>query len=63
MSLPISSAAITRFQEKLKRDVSTNKPVYMPTVHWKDRTTTDKFSAAVIKLLLAKYPGALGGPQ
>jgi DNA-binding cell septation regulator SpoVG len=45
---------------KLKRDVSTNKPVYAPTVIWKDRQTADKFSAAVIRLLLAKYPGALG---
>lgn len=49
--------------EKLKRDVATNKPVYVPTVQWKDRTTGDKFSAAVIKMLLAKYPAALGGPQ
>jgi hypothetical protein len=47
--------------DKLKRDISTNKPVYVPTVFWKDRTTGDKFSAAVIKLLLAKYPTALGG--
>jgi hypothetical protein len=44
---------------KLKRDIN-GKPAYAPTVHWKDRTTGDKFSAAVIRLLLAKYPGALG---
>jgi DNA-binding cell septation regulator SpoVG len=43
---------------KLKRDVN-GKPVYAPTVQWKDRATADKFSAAVIKLLLAKYPDAL----
>jgi DNA-binding cell septation regulator SpoVG len=49
--------------EKLKRDVSTNKPVYVPTVYRNARTTGDKFSAAVIKLLLAKYPAALGGTQ
>jgi DNA-binding cell septation regulator SpoVG len=44
---------------KLKRDVD-GKPVYAPTVIWKDRQTADKFSAAVIKLLLVKYPDALG---
>jgi hypothetical protein len=49
--------------EKLKRDISTNKTVYAPTVYWKDRVTGDKFSAAVIKLLLAKYPDALGATQ
>jgi DNA-binding cell septation regulator SpoVG len=47
---------------KLKRDVN-GKPVYAPTVQWKDRATGDKFSAAVIKLLLAKYPDALGATQ
>jgi hypothetical protein len=46
--------------DKLKRDVS-GKPAYVATVYWKDRKTTDKFSAAVIKLLLAKYPDALDG--
>jgi DNA-binding cell septation regulator SpoVG len=44
---------------KLKRDIS-GKPAYAPTVQWKDRATADKFSAAVIRLLLAKYPDALG---
>jgi len=44
---------------KLKRDVN-GKPVYAPTVQWKDRATSDKFNAAVIKLLLAEYPDALG---
>lgn len=43
---------------KLKKDVN-NKPAYFPTVSWKDRKTADKFSAAVIALLLAKYPDAL----
>jgi DNA-binding cell septation regulator SpoVG len=38
-----------------------DRPVYVPTVSWKDRATGDKFSSAVIKLLLAKYPNALGG--
>jgi hypothetical protein len=47
---------------KVKRDVG-GKPAYAPTVSWKDRKTADKFSAAVIKLLLAKYPGALGATQ
>jgi hypothetical protein len=47
---------------KLKRDVN-GKPVYAPTVFWKDRKTADKFSAAVIKLLLAEYPDALGAAQ
>jgi DNA-binding cell septation regulator SpoVG len=49
--------------EKLKRDISTNKPVYVPTVSWKDRATADKFSRALIKLLLEKHPGALDGTQ
>ena len=44
---------------KLKRDVN-GKPVYAQTVQWKDRATSDKFNAAVIKLLLAEYPDALG---
>jgi hypothetical protein len=47
---------------KLKHDVN-GKPVYAPTVFWKDRATADKFSAAVIRLLLAKYPDALGAGQ
>lgn len=29
---------------KLKRDVN-GKPVYAPTVQWKDRATSDKFNA------------------
>jgi hypothetical protein len=45
---------------KLKLDVN-GKPAYAPTVQWRDRTTADKFSAAVIRLLLTKYPDALGG--
>jgi hypothetical protein len=45
---------------KLKRDVN-NKPTYAATVYWKDRKTTDKFSVAVIRLLLTKYPQALDG--
>lgn len=49
--------------DKLKRDISTNKPTYAPVLHWKDRATADKFSAAVLRLLLAKYPDALeAGP-
>jgi DNA-binding cell septation regulator SpoVG len=36
------------------------RPVYVPTVSWKDRATGDKFSSAVISLLLAQYPNALG---
>jgi hypothetical protein len=44
---------------KLKKDVS-GKPAYATTVYWKDRSTGDKFGTAVIKLLLAKYPDALG---
>jgi DNA-binding cell septation regulator SpoVG len=47
---------------KLKRDVS-GKLVYAPTVHWRDRKMADKFSAAVIRLLLAKYPDALEATQ
>ena len=47
---------------KLKKDVS-GKPAYAPTVSWKDRKTADKFSAAAIRLLLAKYPDALGAAQ
>jgi hypothetical protein len=42
---------------KLKRDIN-GKPSFAPTVHLKDRATADKFSRAVIKLRLAKYPGA-----
>jgi hypothetical protein len=45
---------------KPRHDVN-GKPAYAPTVYWKDRKTTDKFSAAVIKLLLTKYPNALDG--
>jgi hypothetical protein len=44
---------------KLKRDIN-GKPVYTPTVQWKDRATSDKLNAAVIKLLLVKYFDALG---
>jgi DNA-binding cell septation regulator SpoVG len=44
---------------QVKRDDG-NRPVYEPTVSWKDRATGDKFSTAVIALLLAKYPNALG---
>ena len=47
---------------KLKKDVNGN-PVYFPTVSWKDRQTADKFGAAVLKLVLAKYPDALDHGQ
>jgi hypothetical protein len=44
---------------RVKRDVN-GKPAYAPTMFWKDRATADKFSAATIRLVLAKYPDALG---
>jgi DNA-binding cell septation regulator SpoVG len=43
---------------KLKRDIN-NRVVYAATVQWRDRATADKFSAAVIELLLQRYPNAL----
>lgn len=43
---------------KVKQDVN-GKPAYFSTVSWRDRKTTDKFSAAVIALLIKKYPNAL----
>jgi len=36
------------------------KPEYRPAVYWGDRKTADKFSDAVVKLLLATHPNALG---
>jgi hypothetical protein len=38
------------------------KPEYRPTVYWSNRQTGNKFSAAVIKLLLAEHPDALSRP-
>jgi DNA-binding cell septation regulator SpoVG len=36
------------------------QPIYYPALKWRDRKTGDKFSSAVIRLLLEKYPNALG---
>jgi hypothetical protein len=44
---------------KLKRGINKN-PVYVPIANWRDSKTSARFSAAVVELLLAKYPDALG---
>jgi hypothetical protein len=40
-------------------DDKTGKPKCQPMAKWGDRETADKFSAAVLKLLLAQHPDAL----
>jgi hypothetical protein len=37
------------------------QPEYARVLKWRDKATADKFSAAVIKLLLARHPGVLDG--
>jgi hypothetical protein len=45
------------------RNLGTGKPEYARVLKWRDKATADKFSAAVIKLLLARHPGALDGEE
>lgn len=42
-----------------KRDDGTGKVKYVPILEWPDRATADRFSAAVIEAIEARYPGAL----
>jgi hypothetical protein len=44
------------------RTTADGKFEYRPTVYWSNRQTGDKFSTAVIRLLLAKHPDALSRP-
>ena len=44
------------------RTTADGKPEYRPAIYWSDRQISDKFSAAVIKLLLAEHPDALSRP-
>ena len=47
----------------VRRKLVNGKPDYQRILKWRDRDTADKFSAAVIKLLLRDHPDALGeGP-
>jgi hypothetical protein len=48
----------------LKRDVN-SRPAHVPILAWRDRDLASRFSAAVIALILAKYPTAMddGGRQ
>jgi hypothetical protein len=39
------------------------QPEYAGVLKWRDKATAYKFSAAVIKLLLARHPGALDGEE
>jgi hypothetical protein len=43
----------------VRRNLATGKPEYVNLLKWRDKDTRDKFSAAVIKLLLARHPTAL----
>jgi hypothetical protein len=47
----------------IRRKLASGKPDYQRILKWRDRHTTDKFSAAVIRLLLRDYPDALGGDR
>jgi hypothetical protein len=47
----------------IRRKLASGKPDYQRILKWRDRDTTDKFSAAVIRLLLRDYPDALGGDR
>jgi hypothetical protein len=37
-----------------------NKPQYMPVLEWRDRDLSDRFRAAVVELVRAKHPDAVG---
>jgi hypothetical protein len=41
------------------RDPTTAKLKYSPILEWADRATADRFSAAVVDLIEAEYPGAV----
>jgi hypothetical protein len=43
----------------VRRNLATGKPEYVNLLKWRDQATREKFSAAVIKLLLARHPTAL----
>jgi hypothetical protein len=43
----------------VRRNLATGKPEYARVLKWRDSATRDKFSAAVIKLLLERHPRAL----
>lgn len=45
-----------------KPKIGTNgRPLYTSILEWRDRDLQDKFSAAVIDLILAQYPNAFDG--
>ena len=39
------------------------KPEFARVLKWRDKATADKFSTAVIKLFLARHPGALDAEE
>jgi hypothetical protein len=43
----------------VRRKLATGRIEYGRILKWNDKATSDKFSAAVIKLLLARHPDAL----
>ena len=45
----------------VRRNLATGKIEYARVLKWRDKATGDKFSTAVIRLLLARYPDALDG--
>jgi hypothetical protein len=38
------------------------KPAYSPEIEWRTRDLADRFSAAIVDLVRAQYPDAVGGP-
>jgi hypothetical protein len=50
--------ALDRDHRQMRDD--TGKLLFEPAFVWRDRPTADRFSAAVLQLLLARYPDALG---
>jgi hypothetical protein len=45
---------------QVRRNLASGKPDYARVLKWRDSATRDKFSAAVIKLLVELHPDALG---
>ena len=45
------------------RNLGTGKPEFARVLKWRDKATADKFSTAVVKLFLARHPGALDAEE
>jgi hypothetical protein len=43
------------------RDETTGKARYQSVLQWGDRKTSDRFSAAVVEAVLARFPAAFAG--